>query len=154
MSGATRPPVIVLEDDPLIAAFMSKALRKSGHVVECFDRGLAVLERVQGDPSALLLLDLGLPDIDGLEVLRRLRASGSTMPVIVVTSRSDPGDRVEALTLGVAGYVVKPFPLAELLASVEAAVAAIPPAGSVAGAPGPTAPTGPGGPSAPPGLNR
>ena len=165
MSGATRPPVIVLEDDPLISAFMSKALRKSGHVVECFDRGLAVLERVQGDDSALLLLDLGLPDIDGLEVLRRLRASGSTLPVIVVTSRSDPGDRVEALTLGVVGYVVKPFPLAELLASVEAAVAAIPPTvtgtgtGAGTGAPAPPASAGPSagrsaGPSAPSRLHR
>jgi DNA-binding response OmpR family regulator len=114
--------VLLLEDDPLIAAFMTKALRKKGFTVEGFDRGLAALERATTAPAGLLLLDLGLPDLDGLEVLRRLRAGGSDLPVVVVTSRSDPGDRVEATALGVHGYIVKPFPLADLLAAVEGSV--------------------------------
>jgi two-component system KDP operon response regulator KdpE len=114
--------VLLVEDDPLIAAFMTKALRKKGFEVEDFDQGLAALERAVAAPAGLLLLDLGLPDIDGLEVLRRLRGGGSTLPVVVVTSRSDPGDRVEASALGVHGYIVKPFPLADLIAAVDNAL--------------------------------
>jgi two-component system KDP operon response regulator KdpE len=114
--------VLILEDDPLIAAFMEKALRKKGYEVERFERGLPALERTAAGPAGLLLLDLGLPDLDGLEVLRRMRAAGSDVPVVVVTSRSDPGDRQEATALGVHGYIVKPFPLADLLQAVESAV--------------------------------
>jgi DNA-binding response OmpR family regulator len=120
VSDVPARPVIVLEDDPLIAAFISKAMRKAGHEVECFDSGLAVLDRLNTGPAGVLLLDLGLPDIDGLEVLRRLRLAGSRLPVVVVTSRSDSGDRDTALSLGVTGYVVKPFPLGELISAVNA----------------------------------
>lgn len=119
MSEGPERTVLILEDDSLIAAFMEKALRKKGYEVERFDRGAPALERTASGPAGVLLLDLGLPDMDGLEVLRRIRASGSTLPVIVVTSRSDPGDRQEATTLGVHGYIVKPFPLADLLLAVE-----------------------------------
>lgn len=119
MATGTDRTVLLLEDDPLIAAFMTKALRKKGFAVEGFDRGLDALARVSTASAGVLLLDLGLPDIDGLEVLRRLRAAGSELPVVVVTSRSDPGDRVVATALGVHGYIVKPFPLADLVAAVE-----------------------------------
>ncbi len=119
MTGSTERTVLILEDDPLISAFMEKALRKKGYDVESFERGHSALERATSGPAGVLLLDLGLPDIDGLEVLRRLRAAQSDLPVVVVTSRSDPGDRVEATTLGVHGYIVKPFPLADLIAAVE-----------------------------------
>ncbi|HSF99374.1 MAG TPA: response regulator [Ornithinibacter sp.] len=115
--------VLILEDDPLIAAFMEKALRKKGYEVERFERGAHALERTSSGPAGVLLLDLGLPDLDGLEVLRRIRSAGSDLPVVVVTSRSDPGDRLEATALGVHGYIVKPFPLADLLRAVESSVA-------------------------------
>ncbi|GAA4410304.1 hypothetical protein GCM10023168_29870 [Fodinibacter luteus] len=115
--------VLILEDDPLIASFMAKALGKKAYDVVCVDRGAAALERVSTGGVGVLLLDLGLPDMDGLEVLRRLRSAGSTLPVVVVTSRSDPGDRVEATALGVHGYIVKPFPLADLVSAVEGSLA-------------------------------
>jgi DNA-binding response OmpR family regulator len=67
----------------------------------------------------LQLLDLGLPDIDGLDVLRRLQERGEQVPVIVITSRSDPADRATAHELGVDAYLMKPFPLANLLAVVS-----------------------------------
>jgi DNA-binding response OmpR family regulator len=70
----------------------------------------------------LQLLDLGLPDIDGLEVLRQLKERGDRVPVIVITSRSDPADRAIAEDLGVNAYLTKPFPLAELIALVGATV--------------------------------
>ena len=119
MTSDTERTVLILEDDPLISSFIEKALRKKGYDVECFERGHAALERATSGPAGVLLLDLGLPDLDGLEVLRRLRAAESDLPVVVVTSRSDPGDRVLATALGVHGYIVKPFPLADLFAAVE-----------------------------------
>lgn len=110
--------VLVVEDDPLIVSFMRTALRKSGHLVRSADSGAAAREQLGSGAVDLLLLDLTLPDEDGLDLLRDLRASGSDVPVVVVTSRSDPADRATALELGVEDYVVKPFPLRDLLALV------------------------------------
>lgn len=114
--------VLVVEDDPLIVSFMRTALRKAGHHVHTAGSGQAARELLRDGGIDLLLLDLGLPDIDGLDLLRELRDSGSGIPVVVVTSRSDPGDRATAVGLGVEDYVVKPFPLRDLLAVVEASL--------------------------------
>jgi DNA-binding response OmpR family regulator len=111
--------VLVVEDDPLIVSFMRTALRKAGHHVHSAGSGQAARELISDGGIDLLLLDLGLPDIDGLDLLRELRASGSEIPVVVVTSRSDPADRATAIGLGVEDYLVKPFPLRGLLAVVE-----------------------------------
>jgi two-component system response regulator QseB len=111
--------IIVVEDDPLIAKFMTRALAKRGYGTTAVTTGADGLALARSDDARLLLLDLGLPDRDGLEVLRELRESGSRLRVVVVTSRSDPGDRAIAEALGVSGYIVKPFPLAEFLAVVE-----------------------------------
>src|SRR5690606_2233104 len=110
--------VLVVEDDPLIVSFMRTALRKSGHHVHSAGSGEAARELLRDGAIDLLLLDLTLPDMDGLDLLRDLRQSGSDVPVVVVTSRSDPADRATALELGVEDYVVKPFPLRDLLALV------------------------------------
>jgi len=120
---ADQPPVVlVVEDDPLIAAFMRAALRKMGHRVSSVSTGGAALAKLGADPVDLMLLDLTLPDTDGLEVLRTVRGDGSDLPVVVVTSRSDPADRATAVALGVSGYIVKPFPLADLFAVVRQAL--------------------------------
>jgi two-component system response regulator QseB len=111
--------VLVVEDDPLIASFIRKALARQGHDVEWVTTGNAALERVAAGGVDLQLLDLGLPDIDGLDVLRRLQERGERVPVIIITSRSDPADRAIAQELGVDAYLTKPFPLANLLAVVN-----------------------------------
>ena len=111
--------VLIVEDDPLIASFIRKALSREGHDVEWVPTGNAALERVAAGGVDLQLLDLGLPDIDGLDVLRRLQERDEQVPVIVITSRSDPADRATAHELGVDAYLMKPFPLANLLAVVS-----------------------------------
>jgi DNA-binding response OmpR family regulator len=109
--------VLVVVDDPLIAS--SARPFPGGHEVEWVPTGNAALERVAAGGVDLQLLDLGLPDIDGLDVLRRLQERGEQVPVIVITSRSDPADRATAHELGVDAYLMKPFPLANLLAVVS-----------------------------------
>jgi two-component system, OmpR family, KDP operon response regulator KdpE len=111
--------IIVVEDDPLIAKFMTRTLAKRGYRTEAVTTGAEGLEHAASGRARLLLLDLGLPDMDGLEVLRELRRSGSDLRVVVVTSRSDPADRSIAEELGVSGYIVKPFPLADFVSVVE-----------------------------------
>lgn len=110
--------VLVVEDDPLIVSFMRTALRKAGHRVHSAGSGQAARELLRDGGIDLVLLDLGLPDVDGLDLLRDLRTRGSDVPVVVVTSRSDPADRAVALELDVEDYVVKPFPLRDLLTVV------------------------------------
>lgn len=118
--GVSRPRhrLLIVEDDPLITVFMTKALQTKGYDVASVGTGAAAVEAVQRGGLDLVMLDLGLPDTDGLDVLRTVRTTQPDLPVLVVTSRSDPGDRAVALSLGVSGYVVKPFPLATLLAAV------------------------------------
>jgi DNA-binding response OmpR family regulator len=115
-----EPTVLVVEDDARIVSFMRKGLRAHGYVVEWIATGTEALERCEAGGVDIMLLDLGLPDIDGLEVLRRLRASGSSLPVIVITARTDPRDRASARSLGVTTYLTKPYAWADLLAAVNA----------------------------------
>jgi len=114
--------VLIVEDDPLIASFIRKALARHGYEIEWVQSGKAALDRLDETGVDLQLLDLGLPDIDGLEVLRQLKERGDQIPVIVITSRSDPADRAIAEGLGVNAYLTKPFPLAELIALVDGAL--------------------------------
>ena len=93
--------VLIVEDDPLIASFIRKALSRHGYEIEWVQSGRAALNRLGETGVDLQLLDLGLPDIDGLEVLRQLKERGDRVPVIVITSRSDPADRAIAEDLGV-----------------------------------------------------
>lgn len=113
--------VLLVEDEERIAAFLSKGLRRANHAVDVVSAGKDALEALM-DPDPVhdvLVLDLGLPDMDGLEVLRRVRDNGVQMPVIVVTARTDRDDRTRAEQLGVADYLAKPFPIKELLASID-----------------------------------
>jgi len=111
--------VLLAEDDPAISEPLARALRREGYDVDVRADGRAALEGVQENPD-LVVLDLGLPYIDGLEVCRRIRADGRSVPVLILTGRSDEGDLVVGLDAGADDYVTKPFRLAELLARVRA----------------------------------
>jgi DNA-binding response OmpR family regulator len=110
--------VLVVEDEPRIASFLVKGLRTRGYDADHVRTGAEAFARTrEGDAYQLVLLDLGLPDMDGLEVLRRLRESGRSIPVIVLTSHAP--DRAKGLALGADDYFVKPLPFARLIESVR-----------------------------------
>ncbi|MCD9199100.1 response regulator [Aeromicrobium wangtongii] len=112
--------VLTVDDDPAILRTLGINLRARGYEVEVASDGRSALEIVHERMPDVILLDLGLPDLDGIAVLRQLR-SFSQVPVIVVSARAESDDKVEALDLGADDYVSKPFDLEELLARVRAA---------------------------------
>lgn len=114
--------VLLVEDDPKVASFLKKGLGREGFQMEWASTGTEAIARLDRGGVDVLVLDLGLPDIDGLEVLRRTRERGMDIPVIVVTGRSDPRDRGIAMGLGVGIYLTKPFRWTEFLTAVRAAV--------------------------------
>lgn len=113
--------VLVVEDDPPIRRFLRTSLGAQGYRVDEAESGLAALGMAARNPPDMVVLDLGLPDIDGLDVIRRLRAAGSTVPIIVLSSRSNESGKVQALDLGADDYVTKPFGVDELAARLRAA---------------------------------
>jgi DNA-binding response OmpR family regulator len=112
--------VLLAEDDVSISDPLARALRREGYDVEVKSEGSAVLQRVLSGGVDLVVLDLGLPTMDGLEVCRRMRAEGRSVPVLVLTARAEEVDLVVGLDAGADDYVTKPFRLAELLARVRA----------------------------------
>ncbi|MCA9316650.1 MAG: response regulator [Planctomycetes bacterium] len=117
-----HPPLILLvEDDEPIRRFVRAAMTSQGHRVMEVATGAAALEQAVLEPPDLVLLDLGLPDIDGLEVIDRLR-DWTQLPVIVLSARDREADRVEALDRGADDFLSKPFGAAEMLARVRAAL--------------------------------
>jgi two-component system, OmpR family, alkaline phosphatase synthesis response regulator PhoP len=117
MSGATR--VLVVEDEEAIAAGLVLNMEAKGYTVSLARDGAEALRRATSEPWDLILLDVRLPEIDGFTVCQRLRASGDTTPILILTARSQPDDRVYGLKIGADDYLVKPFDLAELMARVE-----------------------------------
>ncbi len=113
------PHVLVAEDDPDISVPLVRALGREGYDVTHVTDGRAALEAALGGSADLLVLDLGLPGLDGLDVCRSLRGRGSTLPVLVLTARTDEPDLVVGLDAGADDYVAKPFRLAEFLARVR-----------------------------------
>lgn len=111
--------VLLAEDDAAISEPLARALRREGYEVEVVEDGPAALEAGRLGPD-LLVLDLGLPGLDGLDVCRRLRGEGLTVPVLILTARADEVDTVVGLDAGADDYVAKPFRVAELLARVRA----------------------------------
>lgn len=111
--------VLVVEDETRIAEFVAKGLRAAGHGTHVVHTGLAAVEEVLTDRYDLVVLDIGLPDIDGFEVLDQVRSSGSRTPVVVLTARDSVTDTVAALEGGADDYMSKPFRFAELLARVN-----------------------------------
>nr|WP_296772438.1 response regulator transcription factor [Rhodococcus sp. (in: high G+C Gram-positive bacteria)] len=112
--------VLLAEDDEAIAAPLSRALGREGYTVTVEQTGPAALQRALEGNYDLLILDLGLPGMDGLEVCRQVRASSSELAVLMLTARTDEVDFVVGLDAGADDYVGKPFRLAELMARVRA----------------------------------
>ncbi|GAB2981666.1 response regulator transcription factor [Saccharothrix stipae] len=112
--------VLLAEDDPAIAEPLSRALQREGYQVQVVADGPGALDAAEHNGIDLLVLDLGLPGMDGLEVCRRLRAGGRGLPVLMLTARSDEVDFVVGLDAGADDYVAKPFRLAELMARIRA----------------------------------
>ncbi len=112
--------VLLAEDDPAISEPLARALRREGYDVDVASDGPETLEAAKNGGIDLIVLDIGLPRLDGLEVCRRIRSSGQSVPVLILTARADEVDTVIGLDAGADDYVTKPFRLAELLARVRA----------------------------------
>ncbi len=121
--------VLVVEDDEAIADVLRRTLRQEGHEVRSAGDGVAALALAEEFVPDLVILDLGLPKLDGSEVLRRLR-SESDVPILVLTARTELDDRVDGLDSGADDYLVKPFERRELLARLRALMRRRPPRGS------------------------
>jgi two-component system response regulator MprA len=121
--------VLVVEDDEAITDVVRRALRQAGHEVRTAADGVEALEAADQFVPDLVVLDLGLPRLDGVEVSRRLR-SESDAPILILTARTEVDDRVAGLDSGADDYLVKPFEVRELLARVRALMRRRPPRGS------------------------
>jgi DNA-binding response OmpR family regulator len=115
-----RPVVLLVDDDAAIRRTMTVGLELEGFDVVCASGGRAALEAVKAVQPAVMLLDLTMPDLDGLEVLERLRGAGDDLPVCVLSAREQVSDRVRGLEAGADDYVVKPFALEEVTARLHA----------------------------------
>ena len=111
--------IAVVEDEETIREGICFALRRDGYQAEPFDDGLTAWESLQQSLPDLLILDIGLPRLDGLELCRRLRGRSEQLPIIFVTSREEEFDRVLGLEIGADDYLCKPFSMRELLARVK-----------------------------------
>ena len=109
--------IVLVEDDPTISEPLTRALGREGYEVEWCGTGMGGVEAAED--ADLLILDLGLPDIDGVDVARRVRDKGLMVPILMLTARADEVDLVVGLDAGADDYVTKPFRLAELLARVR-----------------------------------
>jgi two-component system response regulator MprA len=120
----------VVDDDPMVATTVQRVLRPEGYEVDVALGGAAALEQARAHRPDLVVLDLMMPGIDGLEVCRQLRAD-TNLPILMLTARSGTADRVRGLDTGADDYLVKPFAYAELLARVRALLRRTPPAATV-----------------------
>jgi DNA-binding response OmpR family regulator len=117
--AADAQTVLVVEDEQAIASFVAAYLRKDGFAVRVTASGREALSLVATEPVSLVILDLMLPDLDGMEVCRRIRAT-STLPVLMLTARDDDLDKIAGLDAGADDYLTKPFNPRELVARVKA----------------------------------
>jgi two-component system KDP operon response regulator KdpE len=112
--------ILVIEDDPYISNFISVSLEKDGHIVLVADSAAAGLFLFSSHHPDMILLDLGLPDRDGLDIIKELRFF-SDIPILVVSARGQVNEKIEALDLGANDYITKPFHMGELMARVRVA---------------------------------
>jgi DNA-binding response OmpR family regulator len=112
--------ILIADDEERLAAFLEKGLRAAGHATTTVGDGRGALALCRTDAFDLLILDLGLPDLDGMEVLRELRAAGNRVPVLILSARDEVADKVGGLESGADDYLTKPFRFEELLARVRA----------------------------------
>lgn len=123
MSAEALPlRILVIDDEPPIRRFLNTSLVAQGYrVLEAVD-GTSALAALKSNPVDVVVLDLGLPDISGFEIIKTLRDQGSVIPIVVLSSRADEVGKVKALDLGADDYVTKPFGIDELLARIRAAL--------------------------------
>lgn len=112
--------ILVVDDDPKIASFLRRSLVLEGYEVSVANSGTDGLRIIGEQPPDLMILDIMMPGVDGIEVCRRVRAAGETLPILMLTARDSTADRVRGLDTGADDYLVKPFALEELLARVRA----------------------------------
>jgi DNA-binding response OmpR family regulator len=110
---------LIVEDEVRLASFLERGLRANGYAPKVVDDGESALRLADDRDFDLMILDLGLPDLDGMDVLRRVRSRGEKLPVIILSARDDPQDMVGGLDAGSDDYVTKPFSLDELLARIR-----------------------------------
>jgi DNA-binding response OmpR family regulator len=122
MSGSETARIVLVEDDADLAFTIALSLRREGWTVDAFTSGAAALDHVHANACDLVLLDLNLPDVDGLSVCRDLRRDPATraIPIIMLTARVDERDRLLGFDLGADDYVTKPFSIRELIARIRA----------------------------------
>jgi len=130
--------ILIVEDDALLVRFLRATLAASGYTVDVAPDGVAAMEALTSRPTDLVLLDLGLPQIDGVDILRQLR-TWTDVPVLVLSARDQQREKVQALDLGADDYLTKPFGVPELLARVRAALRR---AARTTGGDGPRVPAG------------
>jgi two-component system OmpR family response regulator len=118
--GTREEAVLVVEDEEPIRELVATALRFRGFRVDTAESGAAALAEARNAPYALVVLDVNLPDLDGFEVLRKLRGAGNPVPIIFLTARDDPADLRAGFGGGGDDYLTKPFSLEELLLRIEA----------------------------------
>jgi len=111
--------ILLVEDDHSIARALERALHKQGYTVNTVDTGAAALHTIETQPPDLVILDLGLPDMDGLAVLRQARSHHVALPILLLTARSGLDDRIQGLDSGADDYLPKPFEMTELLARLR-----------------------------------
>ena len=119
--GAGPLRILVVDDEPAILRFLRVGLGSQGYLVLAAENGQRALDAMWSKRADIVVIDLGLPDIDGLDVIKRVRDAGSAVPIIVLSSRSDEAAKVQALDRGADDYVTKPFGIEELLARIRAA---------------------------------
>ncbi|MDA0167846.1 response regulator transcription factor [Solirubrobacter taibaiensis] len=111
--------ILIAEDERNLVAFLEKGLRAAGYVTTAVGDGPSAIALARDEDFELMILDLGLPVLDGTEVLRTLRAQGRTLPILILSARDDVRDKVAGLQLGADDYLTKPFEFDELLARVQ-----------------------------------
>src|ERR1700704_2252056 len=112
--------VLLVEDDRMVGAAVVQALKDAAYAVDWVTDGQTAIEATKAEAYDVALLDLGLPETDGQQVLREIRRAGGQLPVIIVTARDGIDDRIDGLDLGADDYLVKPFEIRELLARMRA----------------------------------
>jgi len=114
--------ILVVEDDHAISHFLDLVLRSNGYLSVISETGLGAIKTFLSEGPSLVLLDLGLPDLDGMEVLSRMRKSSASTPIIIVSAREKEDEKVAALDHGADDYLTKPFNTGELLARIRVAL--------------------------------
>lgn len=112
--------ILLIEDDAMIGAAVEEALKDAAYAVDWVQDGRLATVAVESEPYALILLDLGLPNRDGLRVLADIRRAGNPAPVVILTARDNVDDRIRGLDRGADDYLTKPFAMSELLARMRA----------------------------------